>query len=504
MQEMIHRVRGVSLRDVLPEGYIFGTGDIRITSCCADSRQCQSGDLFVALVGNDEDGHEYASQAVDQGATAVLAERPLPLEVPTCIVRDTREAFGRVCQALAGDPSRQLRVIGVTGTSGKTTTSLLLSGVLEAAGHRVGIMGNMGYCDSVDTIHSDRPTPSAPELATWLARMGANGCSHAVVELSSIGLARRQAAGIQFDAALLTNVRRHRLDYHGSVVNYRKAKSKLFQQLQPHGVAVVNEDDPVSKNLLSKLEHPVLTIGMKSPATVTASVLERHVSEQTFLISAGNETVPVRTRMIGDHHVYNCLSAAAMGLVYGIDLPTIVRGLESVTAVPRRLERIECGQPYAVFVDSAHTPDAIVNSLLTMRNVTRGKLICVFGAAGDQDHDNRPLLGRAVEKIANLGIITNDNPRTEAPMSIIHDVLDGYDLPSRAHVMPNRAKAICWALSQAEKGDTVLITGESPCHSLAGDGHRYLVDDSDVARQWLYDSAKSHPGGPWLAPLARG
>ena len=489
MHQTLNRVRGISLGEVLPEGRILGADDIRVTSCCSDSRRCRPGDLFVAQIGSEHDGHDFARDAIRRGAVAILAERQLPANVPTCLVNDTRDAFGRVCQALAGNPSRQLRVVGITGTSGKTVTSVLVTAVLEAAGHDVGIMGSLGYCDLVETAPARMTTPTPPELASWMARMQANGCSHAVVEVSSISLAQCRTAGVEFDAACLTNVRRDHLDFHGSVLNYHNAKAKLLRQLRPQGFAVINTDDPASKIILSKLENPVLTVGMQHSAELTASVIERHKSEQTFLLSAGSEMIPVRTHIIGDHHVYNCLTAAAVGLVYGIDLPTVARGLESVTFVPGRMERIECGQPYGVYVDNAHTPDALSVVLNTLRQVTNGRLICVFGAEGDRDRRKRPLMGRVVERCADVGIITSNNPRTEPPLSIIHDVLDGYDRPSRGHILPDRTKAICLALSEARAGDTVLIAGKGDQdHQIIGNDRNYF-DDRQLVRTWLYQSA---------------
>ena len=492
-QTLNQQLHGVSLRDVLPDGRAFGAADIRTTSCCSDSRRCRQGDLFVALVGAEEDGHEYARDAVRRGARAVLGERHVPVDVPTYLVNDTRYAYARVCQALAGNPSQHMHVIGVTGTSGKTTTSMLITAVLEAGGYRSGIMGSLGYSDSIDSAAASSATPSPPELADWLARMRANGCSHAVLELSSIALARHQAAGVELSAGCLTNVRRDHLDYHGSLLNYRDAKGRMFQHLKQDGFAVINADDAASNRYLASLECPALAIGMRHPvdaAGLTATVVERHKSEQTFLMSAGSETVPVRTRMIGDHHVYNCLTAAAIGLVNGMDLAAIARGLEAIDSLPGRMERIECGQPFGVFVDNAHNADSLAVVLKTLRAVTKGKLYCVFGAAGDECKDKRPLMGRVAERGCDVAVLTTNDPGTEPPLSIIHDILDGYDRPSRAQVMPDRARAICWAIAQAKKGDTVLIAGlgEQPYPVAADQGNCYA--DRDIARGLLYEIAE--------------
>lgn len=490
MTQLLSRAGGVSLRNTLPKTRFLGGDDISVVSCCGDSRRVRQGDLFVALSGPEQDGHDYVEQALERGAAAVLAERLLSIDVPQCLVPDTREAYGRVCQALAGNPSSDLRVVGVTGTSGKTTTSLLVASVLSALGKAVGSLTSLAYCDGYDTSAPNSDAPSAPEFAQWMARMTASGCDSAVLEVSSRALARRQTTGIEFDAAVLTNIRRDHLDEHGSIVNYRRAKGRLFSQLKPHGFAVLSTDDPASQHFLKKLECPVLTFGMRNPAEVTARMLERSKSEQTFLLTAGNESVPVCTRMIGDQHVESCLAAAAVGLVFGLDLETVVRKLEAVERVPGRLERLECGQPFGVFVDGARTPDALANALRTLRQVTTGRLICVFGAQGGRDGDARPLLGRAAERGANISIITSDNPRRDEPLQIAHDILDGYQQPERARILPDREKAIGWALDQARPGDTVLIAGKgNEDYQLVGKV-RHSFDDREVACRHLYEAGK--------------
>lgn len=490
MTQLLSRAGGVSLRRTLPKSRFLGGDDISVVSCCGDSRRVRPGDLFVALSGAQADGHDFVSQAVERGAAAVLAERLLPIDVPQCLVKDTRDAYGRVCQALAGNPSGDLRVVGVTGTSGKTTTSLLVASVLSGLGRAVGSLTSLAYCDGFDTATPAGESPTAPEFADWMARMNAGGCDSAVLEVSSRALARRQTTGIEFDAAVLTNIRRDHLDEHGSVLNYRKAKGRIFSQLKPHGFAVLSTDDPASQYFLQKLECPVLTFGLRNPAEITARVIERAKSEQTFLLTAGNETVPVCTKIIGDQHVENCLAAAAVGLVFGLDLETVVKKLEAVERVPGRLERIECGQPFGVFVDGARTPDALATSLRTLRQVTSGRLICVFGAQGGRDRDVRPLLGRAAERGSNLSIITGDNPRRDEPLQIAHDILDGYQEPERARLLLDREKAIGWALDQARPGDTVLIAGKgNEDYQIVGKLRHYF-DDREVARRHLYDAAQ--------------
>lgn len=478
----------VSLRRLLPQTEFFGADDVRVSGCTCDSRRVEPGDLFVAVVGSRHDGHDFAAQAAARGAAAVMARRPLPqLDLPCCAVADPRQAYGRVCQALAGDPSRQLKVIGVTGTNGKTTTSCLIAGVLTAADYRVGLLGTLGYLDGRAIEDATLTTPPADRLASWLSRMVRNDCSHAVMEVSSHALDQGRVAGISFDAACVTNVTRDHLDYHGSLRQYRRAKSKLFDHLSAEGFVVVNVDDPTAAGYLRRIDGPALTVGIHRPAEITATILEQHPGEQTFLLSAGSETAAVRTEMIGTHHVHNCLVATAVGLTYGIDLPTVVRGLESAGHVPGRLERIECGQPFAVFVDYAHTPDALTRTLRTLREVTRGRLICVFGAGGDRDRQKRPLMARVVEDQADLAVVTSDNPRNEDPRAIIDEVLGGFGRPHDVEVVEDRAEAICRALTAARPGDCVLIAGKGHETWQIIAERRIPLNDAATAREWLYE-----------------
>ncbi len=474
-----------SLRTLLPEAEFVGTDDIRPLRCTSDSRRVRPGDLFAALPGSRHDGHTFIAEALHRGAAAVLCEQPPGMNVPSCVVPHARHAYGRVCQALAGNPSFKLKLIGITGTNGKTTTSCLLASVLLKAGHRVGVLGTLGYFDGLEVDPSTHTTPPADTLAPLLARMVTNECSHAVMEVSSHALTQSRVAGVRFDVACVTNVSRDHLDYHRSLDNYRLAKSKLFDYLAPEGFAVVNADDPIALGYLQHFTGPALTIGIRRRAEITATPIEQFPSEQTFLLTAGSESVPVRTRMIGTHHIYNCLTAAAVGLTYGIDLTTVVQGLEAVDYVPGRLQRIECGQPFSVYVDFADAPDALAASLLTLRKVTEGRLICVFGAGGDCDRQTRSLLGRAAEKGADRVVLTSDNPRPELPRETIHEISAGFQRPAAAQIIVDRTEAIQLALSQAQPGDCVLIAGKGNRDSRNFGDEQIALDDRSIAEEWL-------------------
>lgn len=496
MRHEIPRRAGISLRETLTESTFFGCSDIRVQSCCGTWDRCQEGDVYVAFDTPDGDGHHYVEDAVQRGASAIVSERLIPASVPVCVVDDSRSAFGVICQSLCGNPSQQLQTVGVTGTNGKTVTSHLVQHVLQAAGNECDVLSTIERRDGWESSPILFPNSQPPQMASFLANALSSGCSHAVVELSSRSLAQRLCSGIEFDATILTNLRHDHLDFHGSISNYRKAKSRVFQQLKPEGFAILNADDKWSETLLDHIDHPALTFGIQERAEIMAHVIERLPSEQTFLLKAGNESIPVRTQMIGDHHVYNCLAAAAYGLVLGIDLSTIARGLENASHLPGRLERLECGQPYNVFVDYARTPDQLASGLKTLREVTRGRILCVYGNGGNRCSEVRPRLGRTVERLADLGVITSDEPSCGETLQVAHDILDGYHRPSRDHVLPNRTSAIHWALAQAEPGDTVLVAGKGCETSQLVENKLVFQDDRETCKDYLYGRVdRSHGEG---------
>ncbi len=434
--------------------------DLSATSCASDWRQVQPGDVFIAVTGDEDDGHDHAVDAVERGAAAVICERPLPIfNVPVCVVADSRVAYGRLCQALMGNPSQHMKVIGVTGTHGKTTVARLLSAILRETGATVGTLDSFGYWDGVE----DRPPlgdqMSPPSLARSLAEMVASGATHAVVEISSQDLARQTFAGVTLDAACITQIGRHHLDWHGSLQNYRQAKRRILELLDPDAVAILNADDPISVEILDNLTRPVLTFGMRGASEISAQVIEQYVNEQTFLLSAGDDSVGVRTEIIGDHHIYNCLAAATTALAYGVELTTIARGLESVDRLPGRMERVMCGQDFAVLVDSVDSPEAVRNCLRAARQVTSGRLICVFGANGDCDATDLPAIGRVIGTMSDAAAITNGSPAEFGSHRSCLEIRSGFVDIGKVQVILDRQEAIQWALTEAQAGDTIVLAG---------------------------------------------
>lgn len=481
---------GVSLRELLPDAEFRGSKDILAFGCTTQPHKVQPGDIFVALSDAANRACDLLTLAIQRGCSAVVLEPPArDLPVPQCVVSDAREAFGRICHALAGNPSQHLKLIGVAGANGKTTTCWLIAGILSAAGYKTGLLGSLGYFDGLSTVAAEDCTPPADQLAGLLGRMVQNGCTYAVMEASDSALAKSYIAGAQFDTVCITNFAgEHGQDHAADDLRFttQRATQRFFRYLAPEGLAVVNADDPVAADLLRHFDGPALTIAIKAPAEISAVLLEQCASEQTFLLMAGNEAAPVRTQMIGMHHVYNCLTAAAVGLAYGIDLVTVARGLESVRQVPGRLERIECGQPFTVFVDCASTPDAFRTVLNTLRGVVQGRLICLFGTAGEEDRHLRPLLGRTVSELADMLVLTTSDPADDNPHVGIEETLLGVHQRCPAVVIVDRRAAIHWALAQARPGDCVLLAGSAHVGYRLGSEQIAVADDRAIARHWLY------------------
>ena len=452
---------GVSLGELFSRKRIIGGRDIRVHSICHDWRQCAEGDLFVALTSADGDSHHDAMQAVERGAAAVLVEHLLPLSVPQCVVPDTREAYAKLCMELVGRPDQKLTTIGITGTGGKTSTALLLANILTAAGETSNILHDPDIRGGGSSPYG-RTTACQASIADHLRSISQEGGGHAILEATSRALAERQLAGVQFDLAVITNIRRDHLDLHRNAINYRRAKARLLEQLKDDGLIIVNADDRYACRMADETLFPAIRFGIHQEAHLRATILERHPSTQTFLLEFGDEAHPITTSMIGDLHVSNCLAAAASAIALGVDIKTIVRGLEHITALPRRLERLECGQPYSIYLDTADTPESLAATVKSIASVATGKTWCLYGPSFDRDPSQRPTLGRVAEQYADQAIITRcgtDRSPPDMPFDAAHDILDGYRRPAKGHVLPTRLSAIQWTFDQAKQGDAILIAG---------------------------------------------
>ncbi len=479
----------ISLRQLLPDAKFVGKSDILISSCSGHWLDCQSGDLFVAIVRADDDGHDHAHEALANGAKSILCERLLAVDRPQCIVDDTRAAYSKICWALAGAPSTQTTTIGITGSQGKTVTAHLLDSILNTANRTSGVMSSIEShlncpSESLDDI-------SPPQLATSLKSMVAAGCENVVVEVPSCWMAEKKLAGFDLDIAVVTNVRREHLEQHTTVDNYIRSKFSVLDALSETGIAILNADDQETQKYLDHISVPALTYAVREPAEIRAKLIERCKSEQCFLLIAGNETVPVRTSMIGDGMIYDCLAATAAGFALGIDLATIVRGIESLEHLSGRLERIECGQEFGVFVDTSHTPSQLRTALHTLQQITPGKVFCVFSPQSLEYPLRNHQLGQTADKYADASFITSPSAGVWQ-QEMFHQVVDGYRNPRNGHVIANRLTAIEYALQQVSPDDTVLIAGvgEKPI-AMVGD-QNWPITDRDICENWLYGNISAN------------
>jgi UDP-N-acetylmuramoyl-L-alanyl-D-glutamate--2,6-diaminopimelate ligase len=459
-----------------------GDIDAEISSLAYDSRKVGPGALFFCAPGENFDRHDFAPAAVEAGAAALVVERELELEVEVAqvVVPDARAAMAPVAVRFHGDPTAELRVVGITGTNGKTTSAFLLREILEAAGSRCGLLGTVRQVVGGVEEAVERTTPEAIDLQATFRRMLDAGDSACAMEVSSHALALHRCDSVHFAAALFTNLTQDHLDFHGSMEDYFQSKRLLFE-MGP-GAAVVNVDDPYGRRLAEEFE--CLTFSAEG---AEADFVARDVSFDSAGASftVGGE-VAVRTRLPGHFNVANALGAFATATALGVSPQVASEALAGAERVPGRFEPIDEGQPFVVLVDYAHTPDSLENVLRAARRLTEGRVIAVFGAGGDRDRAKRPKMGRAGASLADLAIVTSDNPRSENPDAIIAEILGGVENGSAVEVEPDRRAAIALALSRAEPGDSVVIAGKG--HEQGQEfeaGRKIPFDDREVAREEL-------------------
>lgn len=460
----------------LPGAQLSGRADAVVRGLCAESRAVRRGDLFACVRGHHQDGHDFAAEAVRRGAAGVLCERPLPgLEERAGCVRvgSVTEALGDLAPRWYSLPSLALRLVGVTGTNGKTTLTHLVRAILEersgrGPAPRVGVIGTIRHGVGRRGEAARNTTPPAWELQRLLRGMADQGCAAVVMEVSSHGLVEGRVRGCEFDVAVFTNLTPEHLDYHRTLEAYAAAKERLFVQLTTPGFktgpkwAVVNADDPQGARMAAAASGArVLRYGLLSSAEITAAdlVLTPQGTRFTLITPAGRTRV--RLALPGAYHVSNALAAAGAAMALGAPLTAVRRGLERVTCVPGRMERVAGGQPFAVLVDYAHTPDALQKTLENVRQFTRGRVLVVFGCGGDRDASKRAPMGELAARLADTAILTSDNPRSEDPERILDQVEEGCRRAGTScQRVADRAQAIRRALEQARTGDTVLIAGK--------------------------------------------
>lgn len=466
--------------------------DVEVSGLAYRSDAVTRGDLFFCVRGFRVDGHDYAADAVKRGASALVCERRLDLAVSQVVVDDVRAVMGAVADRFYGHPSRQIPVVGITGTNGKTTTAHLVRSLLEQAGIQCGLLGTVGSVVSGRNEPAERTTPEAPDLQHILSRMRDGGDRACVMEVSSHALALDRVAGIEFACRVFTNLTQDHLDFHPTMEDYFQAKRRLFAGPKP---SVVNIDNSYGARLAAELENPI-TCAIEQPAEFRAREVSFTASGCRFACDTPNGTLELKTPLAGLFNVQNALCAVACASVLDIDSDAIVSGLSAAPLVPGRFEPIDAGQDFAVLVDYAHTPEALANVLQAAREVCSHTLWVIFGAGGDRDRTKRALMGEAAARYADRVLITSDNPRSEDPEAIIADVARG---APEAEQEVDRRRAIERCVRAAQAGDVVVVAGKGheQGQEFAG-GRKYPFDDATVAREALEArlTGTTRAGGP--------
>lgn len=471
---------------------LYGSSRCPVQQVVADSRHVVPGALFVAVRGHHVDGHAFLGDVLDQGATALLVEA-LPQELQARVEREgqtvvqvsnSRRALAAIAGAYYRHPSRQLTLIGVTGTNGKTTTTYLVEAILQAAGMSVGVIGTVENRFAGERVEATQTTPGALEVQSMLRQMRDCGVDVAVMEVTSHALDQDRVTGCEFAVCVFTNLSRDHYDYHGSEAAYYAAKARLFTEF-PGRWHVLNLDDPYGRRLLEASQSRVFTYGIDHEATLTPRDVVHGLDGIRLTLPTTKGTLEVKSSLAGRHNIYNLLASMAVGLALDVDAEAMLRGIEQLTQVPGRLERVDAGQDFYVFVDYAHTPAALEQVLRTVRAETPGRLITVFGCGGDRDPGKRPLMGRSAAAMSDYTVITSDNPRTEPPEAIVADIVAGVE-PSRNYTtIVDREQAIAHAIAEAQCKDTVVIAGKGhETYQIVGQTRRHF-DDREVAREAL-------------------
>lgn len=483
-----------SLLKLLPEAKILGSSDKLITDITADSRTVQAGSLFICLKGATVDGHKFLSMAASKGAVAAIVEN-MPDEVPNGVtllqVPDTRAAMELVTPFFYDYPGKKMRLIGVTGTNGKTTTTNIIRLILRKAGYKVGLIGTINIMIEDEVTVSHNTTPDVVDLQKTLYAMVQAGCDYCVMEVSSHALALKRVAGIEYDCAVLTNITQDHLDFHKTMENYRDAKSLLFEHLtdgeKPNKNAIFNMDDPSSTIIKARTQAKCWSYGKAHDNDIyplSFTVAPKHM--QLELATPVGE-LDLALKITGEFNVYNVMGTVAAMLAEGIAKETIIAVLDGFDGVPGRFQLVEAGQPYTVIVDYAHTPDGLENVLNTARSITKGKLWVVFGCGGDRDNKKRPIMGGLALELADKVVVTSDNPRTEDPELIIDEICTALqNVPSGKEVyrLSDRREAICFALAHAEVQDVILIAGKGHENYQILKDKTIHFDDKEVVQEY--------------------
>lgn len=434
-----------------------GVSDREIGNVTNDSRKVEKGDLFVCITGAASDGHDYAAAALQKGAAAVVCERDLGLENQV-LVADTHGAYGKIAANFYGNPSKKLKLIGVTGTKGKTTVTSLIKAILTRTGQKVGLIGTIQNEIGDEVLHTENTTPDAMELERLYRKMVEAGCEYCVMEVSSHALDQERIGDSHYEVAVFTNLSHEHLDYHKDMESYFAAKKKLFSRCDK---AVVNVDDAYGRRIAADCTCPVMTFSLEEEADLRAFRLTCHPDSVDFRFGYEGVESRLHFAMPGAFSVRNVLAAMGACLQLGVCLETITGALSEVKGVRGRNENLTPGREFTVICDYAHTPDSIENILGALKETVKGRLIALFGCGGDRDRTKRPLMGEAAAEHSDFVIVTSDNPRTEDPDAIIAEILPGVEGKNTPYkVIPNRREAIFYAVENAKPGDTIVLCGK--------------------------------------------
>jgi UDP-N-acetylmuramoyl-L-alanyl-D-glutamate--2,6-diaminopimelate ligase len=489
------------LRDV-PFTVVAGSADVAVRGIASDSRRVESGDVFVCLPGYRTEGgevradrHDFVPMAVERGAAALVVDREVqpPPGVTVVRVADCWGAIAAMACELSDHPSREITMVGVTGTSGKTSTTYFIESVLQAAGVPTARFGTIEYRFGETVLPAAQTTPEAPELQRLLRVAADRGCRAVVMEVSSHALELRRVAGVAFDVAVFTNLSQDHLNFHPDMHHYLRAKGRLFEELGNGGkaaTAVVNADDAQAAAIIAVNRGRLLTYGVTQPADVNACDVCTDENGTRFRAGTPRGDVQLALPHLGDFHVHNALAAVATAVALDIDLAAVEHGLRVAPPVPGRFELVDCGQNFRIAVDYAHKPDALERLLQSAQHLRPRRLITVFGCGGDRDRGKRPLMGEIATRLSDVVIVTSDNPRSEAPEHIIDEIFVGVrkvvDWEVRVHREPDRAAAIRQAVEIAQAGDLLIIAGKGhETYQLLAD-RRVAFDDREVARAAVY------------------
>lgn len=458
--------------------------ETEITGITCDSRQVKSGFAFICINGAKSDGHDYAQKALENGAAVIVAERDLGIS-NQIVVPDTHAAYADMCAKWFGNPADSLKLLGVTGTNGKTSVTYMMKKILEKAGYKVGLIGTIQNMIGDEIIAAHNTTPNAYELNSLFALMKAKGCSYVIMEVSSHALDQSRVYRLDFEAAMFTNLTQDHLDYHITMENYLAAKKKLFSMCK---TAIVNSDDPYSAELIKGLDCKVVTYSLGDSSTYSAKGVNYRPASVDYEFVSDSEIGHIKVNTGGRFTVYNSLCTAACAVEIGIPLSTVASALSELQGVKGRAEVVPTGRDFTVIIDYAHTPDGLKNILSTFRECKKNRLIAVFGCGGDRDKTKRPIMGNIAAHFSDYAIVTSDNPRTENPSAIIKDILEGMKgaaIPVK--VIENRIEAIKFAVSIAQKDDIIVLAGKGhETYQILNTGTIHL-DEREVVSEALAD-----------------